>query len=239
MMCARFSMRFLVLAALLSAPVLAYVPPDLLQRRTELVQLLPYADVRALQQWVETLPIELTPADYVARLRTQFASPSVAWTYYAACIYMERMERTQEAFEQRGKALDKARSLLIEYERRTTDSLRADYEPSNPPLELHLEQPDTQPRNASDNEGLTVFRKLPWPERYARADREKLLQASRDDIVRAEQQKEQLEGAQQAFIAKQDRFMIWLTELAEATRYFTTAQYLGPYGPDLPAPPGR
>ena len=59
-------------------PVYAYLPPDLSQRRTQLVQLLPFAEVTRLQAWLTQQSGLLSPAEYLEKLHSLFRDTSVA-----------------------------------------------------------------------------------------------------------------------------------------------------------------
>ena len=82
-------------------PVYAYLPPDLSQRRTQLVQLLPFAEVTRLQAWLTQQSVLLSPAEYLEKLHSLFRDTSVAWTFYAGWEYLDLLEQTQQAYDQR------------------------------------------------------------------------------------------------------------------------------------------
>lgn len=234
----RFLLTALFAASLLGGAAHAYLPPDLAQRRTQIVQMLPYTDVAALHTWVDQLPVELSPQEYLQRLNARFpATPrSVAWVFYAGWTYLDRLDLTQQAYVLRLRDLDTARAHLLAYEKRTTSTLRTEVEPGTP-AELQLAAPDSAPKNDTSDAGLHVFRLLPWPERFTREDRLRLLQAGRADMEIAKTQSAKIEGARKQFALNQDRWALWLSQIAGASTKWTAGQYLAPYGPGMPEPP--
>lgn len=221
----------------LLAPVNAYLPPDLSQRRTQLVQLLPFAQVTQLQAWVGQQSVLLSPSEYLEKLNGQFTDRSVAWTFYASWEYLDLLEQTQRAYDQRDEDLEKAQSLLARYEERCNEALRGDVIPAQP-LPLNLSAADTRPQIEETEEYLRVFRVLPWPENgYTRAQVQQLLEAGRADLAQVQSQRTKLEEAKKNFVGHQDLWTAWLMDVAESSQKYTQAQYLKAYDAPLPPPP--
>ncbi|MCW5867485.1 MAG: hypothetical protein KIS61_09500 [Candidatus Eremiobacteraeota bacterium] len=218
-------------------PAYPFMPPDLSQRRTQVVQLLPFAQVTQLQTWVWQQPVLLSPADYLEKLRAQFPDTSVAWTFYAGWEYLDLLEKTRQAYDQREEDLAHAEELLTRYEERCHEALRGEVTPAQP-LPLQLAPADSRPQLEESAEHLRVFRVLPWPDRgYTRAQVLQLLEAGRADLAQVYSQRSRLEEAKQKFVGHQDVWTAWLTDLAQASEKFTQAQYLKAYDAPLPPPP--
>lgn len=219
------------------APAAAYLPPDLSQRRTELVQLLPYDQVARLQTWVSQQSVLLSPEEYLSKLHAQFPENSVAWTFYAGWEYLDLLEHTQQAYDQRDEHLSQAEDLLASYEERCNQALRAESTPSQPQA-LELAPADTRPQIEESEDHLRVFRVLPWPEHgYTRTQVLALLDAGRADLAQARAQRTRLEEAKKAFVGHQDLWTGWLMDVAQASAKFSQAQYLRPYDDPLPPAP--
>lgn len=218
-------------------PAGAYLPPELSRRRTELVQLLPFAQVTQLQSWVQQQPVLLSPADFLERLQAQFSDRSVAWTFYAGWQYLDLLEKTQQAYDQRDDDLARAEELLARYEERCNESLRGEVTPAQP-LPLQLSPPDTRPQVEETEDHLRVFRVLPWPDHgYTRPQVQQLLEAGRADLEQVRAQRTRLDEAKKAFVGRQDAWTAWLVDIAQASEKFTQAQYLKAYADPLPEPP--
>jgi hypothetical protein len=229
-------MRKLILAmAVLSfGKALAYLPPDLSLRRTELVQILPYAQVARLQNWVPQQSVLLSPAEYLEKLYAQFPDHSLAWTFYASWEYLDLLEKTQQGYDQREDDLARGEELLTAY----IERCNAVEGTSAQPLPLQLASPETRPQIEESDDHLRVFRVLPWPERgYTRAQVQELLEAARADLSQVQAQQARLEEARKAFVGRQEAWTAWLTDVAESSRKFTQAQYMKPYNDLLPPPP--
>ena len=222
----------------LASPGAAFLPPDLYLRRTQLVQLLPYSEVDKLQQWVAQQPLLLSPHDYFERLGQESKRTSVAWTFYAGWCYLEVLEHTLRAYDQRGRDLDDATDLLSEYQDRANDRLRVRIEPGTPRV-LTLAEPKSQPTVEKTDDYLQVFRPLPWPESYDRAQVIELLEACRADLAQVDQQRSKLQEARARFLVHHSLWTDWLSDLAEASQKFTQAEYLQPFGDPLPLPPAE
>lgn len=226
-----------VLSFALACPASAYLPPDLSQRRTELVQLLPFAQVTQLQAWVSQQSVLLSPAEYLEKLHAQFPDQSVAWTFYAGWEYLDLLEKTQQAYEQREDDLSRAEDLLNKYEERCNDALRGDTTPAQP-LSLQIPPAESQPQIEEAEDHLRVFRVLPWPDHgYTRVQVQQLLEAAHADQAQVQSQRVKLEEARKNFIGHQDVWTAWLMDLAQASVKFTQAQYLKAYADPLPVPP--
>ena len=226
-----------VLSFALACPASAYLPPDLSQRRTELVQLLPFAQVTQLQAWVNQQSVLLSPAEYLDNLHGQFPDKSVAWTFYAGWEYLDLLEKTQQAYEQRDDDLARAEDLLAKYEERCNESLRGDVTPAQP-VPLQLAPAQSQPQIEETEDHLRVFRELPWPDRgYTRTQVQQLLEAAHADQAQVRSQRVKLEEAKKNFIGHQDVWTAWLMDMAHSSAKFTQAQYLKAYGDPLPPPP--
>jgi hypothetical protein len=233
---ARLSLAALCAWSLTGSPA-AQIAPDLNLRRTELVQLLPYHDVSQLHQWVAQQPLLLSPSQYMQRLQQRFPATSVAWTFYAGWSYLDLLEQTRRRYLKRADDLDNARAWLEDYERRVNVALRANLEPS-PAKTLRIEEAKNQPEMSQDDEKLTVFRSLPWPEMgFDRSQVLLLLEACQQDLQRVEQQRLKLETAQEQFARQQNCWAEWLSDMAQASQKFTQSEYLKPYGDPLPLPP--
>lgn len=226
-----------VLSFALTASARAYLPPDLSQRRTELVQLLPFAQVTQLQAWVAQQSVLLSPDDYLQKLGARFPERSVAWTFYAGWEYLDLLEKTQQAYDQRDDDLARAEDLLSRYEERCNEALRAEVTPAQP-LPLELPPADSRPQLEETDEHLRVFRVLPWPDRgYTRSQVLQLLEAGRADQAQLHSQRAKLEQAKKNFVGHQDVWTAWLMDMARASQKFTQAQYLKPYDDPLPPAP--
>lgn len=233
---ARLSLAALC-ACLLSGPLGAYIPPDLNLRRTQLVQLLPYKDVADLHAWVPQQSLLLSPQAYMQLVHQRFAATSVAWTYYAGWCYLDLLEQTRQRYVQREDDLQHAQELLDGYEIRANDALRVDLDPQSPKT-LTLSEARSQPNLEQNEEFLSVFRPLPWPELgYNRQQVLQLLDACHQDMERVEQQRLKLETARVDFANQQNLWTDWLSDMAQASQKFTQAQYQQPYGDPLPLPP--
>lgn len=223
----------------LLGPASAYLPPDLSQRRTELVQLLPFAQVTQLQTWVAQQSVLFSPAEYMTRLHAQFPDTSVAWTFYAGWQYLDLLEKTQQAYDQRDDDLARAEDLLAQYEERCNEALRGEVTPAQP-VPLQLAPADTRPQVDETEDHLRVFRVLPWPDRsHTRAQVLELLEAGRADLAQVRSQRARLEEAKQNFVGHQDVWTAWLTDMAQASQKFTQAQYLKAYDDPLPPAPSE
>ena len=226
-----------VLSFALAAPVNAYLPPDLSRRRTQLVQFLPFAQVTQLQTWVSQQPVLLSPAEYLDKLRVQFPDTSVAWTFYAGWEYLDLLEHTWQAYDQRDDDLTRGEELLTQYEERCNHALRGEVTPAQP-LPLNLAAAESRPQIEETEDHLRVFRVLPWPDRgYTRAQVQQLLEAGQADLAQLHAQRARLEDAKKNFVAHQDVWTAWLMEMAQASEKFTQAQYLKAYDAPLPPPP--
>lgn len=226
-----------VLSFALAGPVSAYLPPDLSRLRTELVQLLPFAQVSQLQTWVAQQPMLLSPAEYLDKLRRQFPDTSVAWTFYAGWQYLDLLEQTQQAYDQRDDDLARAEELLSKYEQRCNDALRGEVTPAQP-LPLALAPAESRPQVEETEGHLRVFRVLPWPDQgYTRAQVQQLLEAGRADLAQVLSQRARLEEAKKNFVGHQDLWTAWLMDMAQASAKFTQAQYLKAYDDPLPPAP--
>ena len=226
-----------VLSFALAAPVSAYLPPDLSRRRTQLVQLLPFSQVTQLQAWVSQQPVLLSPAEYVEKLRGQFPDTSVAWTFYAGWEYLDLLEHTQQAYDQREDDLARGEELLTKYEERCNDALRGEVTPAQP-LPLNLAAADSRPQIEESDDHLRVFRVLPWPDRgYTHVQVQQLLEAGRADLAQLRTQRARLEEAKKNFLGHQDTWTAWLMDMAQASEKFTQAQYMKAYADPLPPPP--
>ncbi len=220
-------------------PASAYLPPDLSRRRTELVQLLPFAQVTELQAWVVQQSVLLSPASYLEKLRAQFPDTSVAWTFYAGWQYLDLLERTQQAYDQRDHDLARAEDLLAQYEERCNEALRAEVTPARP-MPLQLAPADSRPQLEETEDHLRVFRVLPWPEGgHTRTQVLELLEAGRADLAQVRNQRASLEKAKENFVGHQDVWTAWLMEMAQASQKFNQAQYLKAYDDSLPAAPSE
>lgn len=221
------------------APAAALMPPDLAYRRTQLVQLLPYQQVVELQAWVPQQSVLLSPQQYMELLRGRFPYNSVAWTYYAGWSYLDLLEQTQQAYDERDDVLERGQALLEQYESRANDVLRLSIDPGKPRA-LTIQEPKSQPDLQENDEFLRVFRPLPWPENgYDREQVLQLLEACRQDLVRVQEQRRKIESARAAFVDHQELWAGWLTELVQASQKFTQAEYLKPYDDPLPMPPAE
>ena len=228
-----------VLSFALVGPAGAYLPPDLSRRRTELVQLLPFAQVTQLQAWVSQQSVLLSPAEYLDKLHAQFPDQSVAWTFYAGWEYLDLLEKTQQAYEQREDDLNHAEDLLAKYEERCNQALRGETTPAQP-LPLNLAPAESQPQIEETEDHLRVFRVLPWPDQgYTRAQVQQLLEAAHADQEQVDSQRRKLEAARKSFIGHQDLWTAWLTDVARTSAKYTQAQYLKAYGDPLPPPPAE
>lgn len=232
----------IVLLGLLSAPVCAYLSPDLARRRTELGQLLPYAQVVPLQGWVNEQPVPIDPSDFNTRLKAKFADvpASPAWTFYAGHLYLERLDATVSVYTARLRGLDEARVALADYESRAHDSLRGESEPSELQVwSLPEAEPNPTGKVVADPAALTVYRRLPWPEQgWSRSQRLQLLEAARADRERADSEYVRVESALKAFSKGEGHWLAWLGQLAVATRTYSQEQLLtpAPEGGPLPSP---
>lgn len=215
-----------------------FASPDLNLRRTKVVQWLPFDQVIAVQEWVPSLSLELTPDDYLRQLRERFPKQeSVAWVFYASWLYLDRLDQVQGGYDDRVQALNQSEKLLRDYELRCSRALRVDNQPGRP-QELKLTPVSSQPKNIQDAEALTVFRRLPWPEQGVHREQVfQLLEACREDLKQVEIQRNKIDSAKATFVARQDLWMTWLLELAHSTRRFTQSQYLAPYSPPDPKDP--
>lgn len=219
----------LLVCLLLSGGAGAYLPPDLSLRRTELVQLLPYGQVVALQQWIRQLPTDLTPSRFCQQLRQQFPQQeSVAWVFYASWSYLDHLEDTLQAYDQRSRDLETGIQWLEEY--------RGQVESVATGGEAVLVEPALAiPQLEKTEKGLRVFRLLPWPQPTMQAAA--LLQASQADRETAQAQREKVALVKQAFEPFQQSWMEWLMDFAEASHKFSQSQYLAPFGDPLPPAP--
>ena len=233
----RLSLALVCGFCLATQPAQAYLPPDLSLRRTQLVQYLPYQQVAELHEWVPQQSLQLSPDEYLNLLHQRFPDTNVAWTFYASWSYLDLLEHTQQAYEQRKADLEHAEELLDQYENRANDVLRLEIEPATTKA-LTLEPAKAQPSLQQTDTLLRVFRPLPWPELgYSRSQVLQLLEACRQDRAQVEQQRAKVEVARTEFVAHQDRWMDWLSDVAQASQEFTQAEYTRPYDDPLPIPP--
>lgn len=223
--------------ALTIAPAAAYLPPDLSQRRTELVQLLPYEQVTRLQAWVAQQSVLLSPEEYLGKLHSQFPDTSVAWTFYAGWEYLDLLEHTQQAYNVRDDDLSRGEDLLAKYEERCNEALRGDSTPTQART-LNLAPADSRPQIEETEDHLRVFRVLPWPDHgYTREQVITLLDAGRADLAQVRAQRAKLEEAKKNFVGHQDVWTAWLMDITQASEKFSQAQYLRPYDDPLPPAP--
>lgn len=227
----------IALAVLSCRPAWGYLPPDLSLRRTELVQILPYAQVAQVQAWVSEQSVLLSPSAFLEKLYAQFPDRSLAWTFYASWEYLDLLEKTQQAYDQRDEDLGRAEDLLTGYIERCNECLRAEVTPAQA-SPLRIPPQDSRPKLEESEESLSVFRSLPWPERgFSRTQVLELIEAARADLALVQTQRSKLDEARRAFIGRQDIWTAWLTDVAQSSQKYTQAQYLKAYDDPLPPPP--
>lgn len=220
--------KWLVLLALLAPPAGAYLPPELSLRRTEVVQLIPYARVAELKAWLEELPTDLSPAGYLQQLQARFEDRSLAFAFYAGWCYLDRLDRLQQAYEQRREELALAEKEYHDYQARAQQRLNASWLPEQP-LSLQLGPVLNPPVLRKDEAGFQFFRFLPWPERgWTPLQVEQLLAASREDQERLKQQSGRLQPAREQVQGLQDRWSQWLLDWNRQSADFTAGQMLQP-----------
>jgi hypothetical protein len=219
--------------AFLAIPAPALMPPHLAAWRTKVVEWLPYREVSQLRPWVEQLDLMLSPQAFQAAFVARHPNPSVAWTYYAHWLYLERLDQTARIYQQRQRDLSDGREKLEEYLRRVEAASA-----SQQPATLELEQPTSQVRLSESPLGLRLFRFLPWPEGgFSQTQLSQLAQAARSDRDQVEPRLEKLRQAETDFANHQLLWAQWLEDLRYQTRDFSQGQFLEPYGPPLSPPP--
>ncbi len=223
--------KWLVLLALLAPPAGAYLPPELSLRRTEVVQLIPYARVAELKAWMQELPPDLSPEGLLQRLQARFQDRSLAFAFYAGWCYLDQLDRLQQAYKQRGEELEQAGKEYLDYQARAEQRLNADSLPEQP-QSLQLGPVLNPPVLRKDETGFQFFRFLPWPERgWTPRQVEQLLAASREDQERLKQQSARLQPAREQVRGLQDRWAQWLLDWNRQSADFTAGQMLQPIPP--------
>jgi len=233
----RWPFLFLGISLSMTLAGWSLIPPDFYLRRTQVVQWLPYQDVAQLHGWIPQQSVLLSPKDFMDRLHQKFSLNSVAWTFYAGWSYLDLLEQTLQAYDQRKDVLERAQELFEQYRGRAHEQLRLNQEVANPVV-LELEGPTTQPSLEENEKFLRVFRPLPWPDQgFNRAQVLQLLEACDEDQKRVEQQLNNLESARKNFADHHAGWVEWLSDLAQASQKYTQSDYLKGFDDPLPLPP--
>lgn len=205
----------------------AYLPPELSLRRTEVVQLLPYAKVVDLRSWTDSLPLGLSPGEHLRQLGARYPdAQSLALAFYSGWLYLDRLDRVQQGYVQRQSDLNLAEKEYDSYRQRVHQAIRGFNQPAQPRT-LDVGPEVRPPQLVKDESGLQFFRKLPWPEQgWSLAQLDQLLEACRQDQDRLLQQRAKLQAAWDDYRVKQDLWAGWLSELHQRSVNFTGGQML-------------
>lgn len=219
--------KLLVALICVHASAWAVLLPDWYLLRNKVAKALEIEERASALNLTRSADVAWTPEEF----QKQLPSGNLAFVYYAAISMTERREGVLAAYDVRLQTLESARDALDDYVDRANSAIRVDSSSirklpeTGPPQDI--------PVLKKTDEGLFVFRFLPWPEGLPGARIAELREMAEEDLKRAEEMKERAVAARENYRQSQRDWYLWLERMsAPVTRYSESELKAGKTGPN-------